>query len=60
VASAKRSVIAMLSFSPSAAFPTKVAANVREGATKLAKLLGPQLNAQIIAKAATQIRKGFR
>lgn len=64
VASAKRSVIAMLSFSPSAAFPTKVAGNISEGATKLAKLLGPhldpKLNAEIIATAAAQVRKGFR
>lgn len=61
-ASAKRSIIAMLSMSSTTAFPTKVAANIREGATKLAKLLGPylapQLDADVIAAAATQVRNG--
>jgi hypothetical protein len=63
-ASAKRSIIAMLSMSPNTAFPTKVAADIREGVTKLMKVLGPQLAPQLdvdsIATAATQVRDGMR
>lgn len=62
-ASAKRSVVAMFSLASSLPFPEKVAGNIYEGATKLAKLLGtrldPSLNADTIAAAATSVRKTF-
>lgn len=61
-ASAKRSVVAMLTLA-SSPFPSKVAGNVEEGATKLAKMLGARLDgaldATAIAAAANSVRKTF-
>lgn len=62
-ASAKRSVIAMFNLASSQPFPTKVAGTITEGSAKIARLLGPWLDANVdaesIAAAASSVRRSF-
>lgn len=59
-ASAKRSVITLISMTVSVPFPIKVAPDIVEGASKLAKLLGPRLDPRLdthaIAAAAASTK----